>query len=422
MHRQQDAYRATKNVVGTPRNLPMSSKTYIAVALLKLADPHALRPNAQPRWSRKESRRMFDTNPQESAGPALPRPFFYPQAASKPNSSTIDADENRFGCLYGASPAMREVFHLIAKVAPSDISVLIVGESGCGKELAAQMIHDLSPRADGPFVPLNCGALPATLIEAELFGYEKGAFTGANRTHSGFFERAEGGTLFLDEITEMSVDMQVRLLRVLESGSLVRVGGNREIACQVRVLAATNRDPMEAVRDGVLREDLLYRLAVFPLVLPPLRQRGDDVLLLANRFIEELNEQYENNKHLTESAEEVLRQHHWPGNVRELRNCIQRAYILAEGVDEVEIDTVMPLGQCERARSSDVLEFEIGTSLAEAERQIIFATLDQLQGNKRRTAEVLGVSLKTLYNRLNEYSEADVLPECYSAAPGRNIA
>jgi DNA-binding NtrC family response regulator len=298
---------------------------------------------------------------------------------------------------------MQDVFHLLERVAPSYVSVLIVGESGCGKELIAQTLHEMSRCAQAPFVALNCGALPATLVEAELFGYEKGAFTGANRTHQGFFERAHGGTLFLDEITEMPIDLQVRLLRVLETNRLTRVGGTREIECNVRVLAATNRDPLEAVRENRLREDLLYRLAVFPIVLPPLRERDDDVVVLARQFLRELNEQYGTHKQFALGTEEKLCSHHWPGNVRELKNCIQRAYIMSDN-NIVKIDTLAPLGQIERSNSRQVMEFEIGTPLEEVEQQLIIATLDRYRGNKRRAAKALGVSLKTIYNRLNEYA------------------
>ncbi|AAZ96683.1 Transcriptional Regulator, Fis family [Thiobacillus denitrificans ATCC 25259] len=319
-----------------------------------------------------------------------------------------DPGEHAFGRLFGASPAMQDVFHLIERVAPSYVSVLIVGESGCGKELIAQTLHAMSRCSHAPFVALNCGALPPNLVEAELFGYEKGAFTGANRTHQGFFERAHGGTLFLDEITEMPIDLQVRLLRVLETGRVIRVGGDQEIECNVRVLAATNRDPMEALRDNRLREDLLYRLAVFPIVVPPLREREDDVILLANAFLKELNAEYGTAKAFAADAADKLRSHSWPGNVRELKNCIQRAYIMADGI--VEIDTLAPLGQNERAGSRQVVEFEIGTSLEEVEQQLIIATLDRFRGDKRRAAKALGVSLKTIYNRLNEYaSDASLL-------------
>ena len=304
--------------------------------------------------------------------------------------------------MYGASPKMRDVYRMIEKVAPTEATVLIVGESGSGKELAAHTIHRMSARASGPFVAVNCGAIPATLIEAELFGYEKGAFTGATRSHRGFFERAECGTLFLDEITEMAPEMQVRLLRVLDSGRFCRVGGDCEIQSKVRVIAATNRNPITAVEENQLREDLMYRLAVFPIHLPPLRVRGDDVALLARHLLDELNEEAGTAKRLTEHALRDIEAHSWPGNVRELKNCIQRAFILAE--DEVEVDLPATLARhASPAPSADCLQFEIGTSLSDMERKTILATLNQCSGDKRRTAEMLGVSLKTLYNRLSEY-------------------
>jgi len=307
----------------------------------------------------------------------------------------------RFGVLYGGSTAMRDVYRRVEKVAPTAATVLITGESGSGKELVARTIHDRSERARAPFVAVNCGAIPANLIEAELFGYEKGAFTGAARQHRGCFERAEGGTLFLDEITEMAPEMQVRLLRVLETGRFTRVGGEEELRARARIIAATNRDPRQAVADGHLREDLMYRLAVFPIALPPLRDREGDVDLLAERFLHELNEAAGTDKRFTRQAMTTLRAHCWPGNVRELRNAIQRAFILADDLVELDFADVgcaTPEGAC--------LRVPVGTPLAEIERQAIYATLDLCGGNKRRCAEMLGVGLKTLYNRLAEYHGA----------------
>lgn len=312
-----------------------------------------------------------------------------------------------FGLLYGASPQMREVYRMIGKVAPTEATVLVVGESGSGKELVAHTIHRMSARANGPFVAVNCGAIPASLIEAELFGYEKGAFTGAVRSHRGFFERAAGGTLFLDEIAEMAPEMQVRLLRVLDTGGFCRVGGDCEIRSKVRVIAATNRNPVTAVDENHLREDLMYRLAVFPIQLPPLRERGGDIVLLARHLLDELNEEAGTVKRLTENALQSIYRHPWPGNVRELKNCIQRAFILADA--EVDVDPFSALPRpAAPASSGDCLQFAIGTSLSDMERKTILATLDQCSGNKRRTAEILGVSLKTLYNRLTEY---EVVPQ-----------
>ena len=311
------------------------------------------------------------------------------------------AELTRFGFLHGSSPAMRQVYNLIERVAPTDATVLIVGESGSGKELAANTIHRMSPRTKEAFVALNCGAIPGTLIEAELFGYEKGAFTGASKTHRGYLERAMGGTLFLDEITEMPLEMQVRLLRVLETGTFSRLGGDQDIRAGARIMAATNRDPATAVADNRLREDLMYRLAVFPINLPPLRTRGDDVELFADQFLFDLNHDAGTCKVFSRASLSLLRTHTWPGNVRELKNCVRRAFILADR--EVELkELALPVGSSPLAPGS--LQFSIGTSLAAMERKMIFATLEHCGGSKRRTAELLGVSIKTLYNRLAEYA------------------
>jgi DNA-binding NtrC family response regulator len=305
------------------------------------------------------------------------------------------------GLVRGSSPAMQRVYEMIERVAPTDASVLIVGESGSGKELVAQTIHQGSNRRRGAFVAVNCGAIPASLVEAELFGYEKGAFTGAARTHRGYFERAAGGTLFLDEITEMSPDAQVRLLRVLESGRFWRVGGDTEMRAEVRVVAATNRDLGSAVTEGRLREDLMYRLAVFPINLPPLRSRGADVELLARHFLALLNAEAGTSKSLSKRSTDVLRTHSWPGNVRELKNCVHRAFILADA--EVELEHMLPAASAD-ADDPSRLSFALGTPLAAMEKRTILVTLAHCRGNKRRAAQVLGVSLKTLYNRLNEYA------------------
>jgi len=309
----------------------------------------------------------------------------------------------RFGHLFGYSAAMQEVYRRIGKVAPTSATVLITGESGSGKELVARTIHDRSAFARAPFVAVNCGAIPANLIEAELFGYEKGSFTGATRQHRGCFERAESGTVFLDEITEMAPEMQVRLLRVLETGRYTRVGGEMELSARARVLAATNRDPRRAVEDGQLREDLLYRLAVFPIALPPLCEREGDAELLAEHFLQHLNAAEGTDKRYSRQAIMTIRAHRWPGNVRELRNAVQRAFIMAD--DEIDMDfaglaCAEPVGAC--------LKLPIGIPLAELERQMIYATLDHCDGNKRRCAQVLGISLKTLYNRLTEYQSGVV--------------
>jgi two-component system, NtrC family, response regulator AtoC len=311
----------------------------------------------------------------------------------------------RFGPMVGTSPAMQRVYDLIDRVAPTEVTVFLIGESGTGKELAALTVHRLSKRRKGSYLPLNCGAISPTLIESELFGHEKGSFTGANRQHRGYFERTSGGTLFLDEITEMPIELQVKLLRVLETSRLMRVGGDREVEVNVRVLAATNKIPEEAVEDGKLREDLFYRLMVFPIFLPPLRDREGDIELLSQFFLAELNQREEQQKRLTPEAIARLEGHVWPGNVRELQNVIQRAYILAE--EEITPDC-LPVELGGEARvTGPQLHLKVGTSLADAERRIILATLDQYEGDKRATAETLGVSLKTLYNRLNQYQQEE---------------
>jgi DNA-binding NtrC family response regulator len=311
------------------------------------------------------------------------------------------------GSLLGASPAMQEVFRLIERVGPTEASVLLTGESGSGKELAAQSIHECSSRRDGPFIAINCGAIPAGLIEAELFGYEKGSFTGAVRAHAGVFERAQGGTLLLDEVTEMPLDMQTRLLRVLETRKFYRVGASTEFTCDVRVIASTNRCPLQAVQNGQLREDLLYRLAVFPVDMPPLRSRGNDVELLAEHFLAELNAQSRTQKRLSALARMRLKQHTWPGNVRELKNCLERAFILGDTV--LELAPLIPgsaaRGDGDQAGDPERLNIRVGSRIYDMERSLIEATLDYFKGNKRRAADALGCSLKTLYNKLNGYSQ-----------------
>jgi len=333
-----------------------------------------------------------------------------PEVEEKPSLRLVPASP-RFGALCGTSAPMREVYQIIDKVAPTELTVLVVGESGSGKELVAQTIHRMSGRAGKPFVALNCGAIAPTLIEAELFGHEKGAFTGAMRSHRGFFERAAGGTLFLDEVTEMAPEMQVRLLRVLDSGSYTRVGGDSEMASSVRVIAATNRNPVRAVEEGKLREDLMYRLAVFPVHLPPLRARGEDIELLAREFLAELNEQSGTQKQFSKAALANLCAYCWPGNVRELKSCVQRAFVLADKLIDVDpskflqTPAAIAAGAPQEA-AGKCLRFPVGTPLNEMERDTILATLDECGGDKRRAAAMLGVSLKTLYNRLHEYAAA----------------
>jgi transcriptional regulator with PAS, ATPase and Fis domain len=307
--------------------------------------------------------------------------------------------------IWGSSAAMARVHEGIARIAPTDATALLVGESGSGKELVARAIHEGSDRSAGAFVAVNCGAIPATLIEAELFGHERGSFTGASRLHAGVFERAQRGTLFLDEITEMPPDLQTRLLRVLETHRFYRVGGSIEISSDARIIAASNRNPMDSVRDGKLREDLFYRLAVFPISIPPLRERDDDATEIALKRLAQLNAGAVVKKRLSSQALEFLRDYRWPGNVRELRNVVERGFLLAE----TDIELAPPLqglaASSAPAPGVPEVAVAVGTTLEDAERAIIEATLQHLHGNKPRTAQTLGCSLKTLYNKLNSYAQ-----------------
>jgi DNA-binding NtrC family response regulator len=305
----------------------------------------------------------------------------------------------RFGPLIGASPLMQKVYDLVARVAKTDATVLITGETGTGKELVAETIHQLSRRSRAAFLPLNCGAVSPNLIESELFGHERGSFTGADRFHKGYFERADRGTLFLDEITETPVELQVKLLRVLETSMVTRVGGTEAVKVDVRVIAATNRDPEEAAAAGKLRGDLLYRLNVFPIRLPTLWERREDIELLSEHFLGLLNKEEGTSKEFSRAALERLRTHRWPGNVRELRNVVQRAFILAE--EDVGVDA-LSLGVHDQTSGSG-LNVKVGTSVEEVERRLILATLEHFEGNKKKAAEVLKIGLKTLYNRINQY-------------------
>jgi DNA-binding NtrC family response regulator len=304
----------------------------------------------------------------------------------------------RFGRMIGGSPRMQQVYDLISRVAPTSATVLITGESGTGKEVVAQAIVELGPRREKPFIPLDCGAIPPTLIESELFGHERGSFTGASQLRRGLFERASGGTVFLDEITEMPVELQVKLLRVLESGTLTRVGGETKIPVNVRLIAASNRRPEEAIQAKKLREDLFYRLNVFPIPRPPLRERDDDALMLADVFLSQLNATDETSKILSIRARERIRAYPWPGNVRELRNELHRAFIMADSTIDLEDLAARRQYAKDPAQTSDV-----SGSLGDAERQHILATLENCGGDKRKAAEILGISLKTLYNRLHLY-------------------
>ena len=318
----------------------------------------------------------------------------------------------RFGRLVGRSPAMQQVYDLIARVAPTQAGVLLTGESGTGKELAAETIHMLSRRRDGPFLAVNCGAIAQTLIESELFGHEKGSFTGADSSRRGYFEEAHGGTLFLDEVAEMPAELQAKLLRVLETEKILRVGASEPAPVDVRVIAATNRDPAKAVRERVLREDLFYRLNVFPIFLPPLSERGEDLELLADYFLEVVNVREGTRKVWSPAARAAVRAYRWPGNVRELKNAVERAAILADTTIGPEL--IPGAGVAEPAVApahGRVLQVRIGSSLEEAERRLVLATLEEVKGDKKRAAEVLGISLKTLYSRLSEIRAAGQPPD-----------
>ena len=346
------------------------------------------------------------------------------------------ASNGHFGQLWGRAPNMLRVYEQISRVAGTGVTVFITGESGTGKEVVAQTLHDLSRRRKMPFLGVNCGAISPNLIESEIFGHEKGSFTGAERQHHGFFERAAGGTLFLDEITEMPLDLQVKLLRVLETGRFMRVGATQSQETDVRIVAATNRDPMEAVAQGRLREDLMYRLNVFPIDLPPLRDRLTDVALLAEHFLRLISVQEGRVKTFEPEALEQLARHRWPGNVRELRNAVHRAYVMAEDahidaqwlprVADTPAQATSPASptpappmapppaparetETPRApqREGDAVLIPIGSTLADAEQTLILATLRHFRHQKESTAAALGISLKTLYNRLKQYTATE---------------
>ena len=312
----------------------------------------------------------------------------------------------QFGRLIGESAAMQRVYAQIARVAPTAVNVFIVGESGTGKELVAQTLHELSRRRRAPLLSVNCGAISAQLIESELFGHEKGSFTGASRQHRGYFERADGGTLFLDEITEMPMDLQVKLLRVLETGAFTRVGSEDPIQTDVRILAATNRNPHEAVSAGRLREDLFYRLDVFEIALPALRARAGDATLLAKTFLREVNELEGLELSFSEGALKALETYSWPGNVRELRNVVCRSALMADGkrIEELALPEVP--NTAAHAVGNGTLKSSVGSTIAQAERDLILATLEHCHGLREPTAEMLGISLKTLYNRLRDYGQS----------------
>ena len=310
-------------------------------------------------------------------------------------------EQGSYGRIVGNSPGIRTIYRVVEQAAPTNASVLVWGESGTGKELIAQTVHSLSPRAAAPYVGINCAAIPETLLESEIFGHEKGAFTGAQDRRLGCFELAHRGTLFLDEISEMQPATQAKLLRVLQERTFRRLGGRQEISVDVRVIAATNRNPEDSVREGKLREDLFYRLNVFPIHIPPLRDRREDIPLLVQSFLSEFTTR--NNRPVRAVSQEAMRalEHYaWPGNVRELRNVIERATILAEG-EFIEMEH-LPVSLVQRSESNlPTLTLTPGMTVDEAERRLILLTLEHTRNNKTRAAEILGISLKTLHNKLN---------------------
>lgn len=309
--------------------------------------------------------------------------------------------QKRISSIIGRSPEMKRIFDLIRRVAPTKASVLITGESGVGKELIADALHNLSPRADKPFIKVHCAALAESLLESELFGHEKGAFTGAIGRKRGRFELAHEGTLFLDEIGEINQNVQIKILRVLQERKFERVGGEETLEVDVRVIAATNRDLKAEIEKGTFREDLYYRLNVVNIHVPPLRERKDDIPLLAGAFLREFSE--ENGKSL-EGFDPKVRAaffaYSWPGNVRELRNCVESAVVLARG-SVVSLEDLPP--GIREAQEDDTVRIPAGSTLAEAEKILIRETLAAQGGNKSRTAEILGIGRKTLYQKLQEY-------------------
>jgi DNA-binding NtrC family response regulator len=317
-------------------------------------------------------------------------------------------EKGTFGRIVGNSPSMRRIYQVIEQASPTPASVLIIGESGTGKELIAQTIHQLSPRAQSPFVAINCAAIPETLLESEIFGHERGAFTGAIDRRAGCFELADSGTLFLDEIAEMQAVTQVKLLRVLQERKFRRLGGRVEQEVDVRVIAATNVNPTDAIREGRLRDDLYYRLNVFAIELPTLRDRKEDLPLLVQAFIDEFNARDRRQiRGVTPDAMRMLQVYDWPGNVRELRNVMERATILARG-ELVEAQHLPRFGAPSKPQESASpagVTIAPGMTVDEAERRLITATLEAAGGNKTRAAEMLGISLKTLHNKLNRMKE-----------------
>lgn len=323
---------------------------------------------------------------------------------SSKRQQVLSSELDQYGLLVGSSRAMHKLYRTVRKVAVTESNVLIIGESGAGKELVANTIHLASNRSNKPFIAINCGALSPELVDSELFGHTKGAFTGAHRDHSGVFEQAEGGTLFLDEITEMPIDHQVKLLRVLENNEYRPIGSTSVKQANVRIVAATNRDPASAIEHGIFREDLYFRLAHFPIRVPPLRDRGNDISGLAKHFLAYRNVAEKLNKTFTHEAINFIQQQRWKGNVRELKHAIERAYILADDtICESHFNTFETGPETENMLEE--VKVPTGMRLDEIEKVAIYQALKQADGNKNDTAEQLGISVKTLYNKLSKYED-----------------
>lgn len=314
--------------------------------------------------------------------------------------AVIESDLDQFGLLVGSSKVMRRLYRIIRKASNSSASIFIIGESGSGKELVANTMHMMSERCDSPFISINCGAISPELIESELFGHIKGSFTGATHDRIGVFEQADSGTLFLDEVTEMPMDHQVKLLRVLETGEFRKVGSSKTQTSDARIIAATNREPGDAINSDIFREDLYYRLAQFPIRVAPLRDRENDILGLAKHFLAHRNAEEGCTKEISNGAIEKIKNHDWPGNVRELMHAMERAFILAD--DTITIDhLIIEAG----ASTADAGNIPTNMPLDEIEKTVILKTLEDKGGNKTETAEQLGISVKTLYNKLEKYNE-----------------
>lgn len=310
--------------------------------------------------------------------------------------------KNKYTKMIGTSAKMKDLMDTIAQVATSKASVLVTGESGVGKELVADAIHQLSPRRSGPFIKVHCAALTESLLESELFGHEKGSFTGATTTKKGRFELADGGTIFLDEIGDINLSTQIKILRVLQERQFERVGGEKTLTVDVRVVTATNRDLLKEIENGNFREDLFYRLNVVHLSVPPLRERKDDLPLLITSFLTQINEENSRSiKGFTERAKNAIFNYDWPGNIRELRNCVEAAVVLTHN-DLIDIEDLPE--QVRKLSERPAIVLEIGTTLAESEKQLIMGTLSYLKGNKTKSAEVLGIGRKTLHRKLDEYA------------------